>query len=226
MTESRHPNYRKIYFVLVALLVISVAGPFVGIRWVTMITAFGIAVVKARLVVQNFMHLKWEKRIVMWMLASSLALMALFFTAVAPDVMKHRGKNWVNDAALAATQRGIAAPGAEARREGVAGEHAGGSVAAPAAGFDARGTFTTICASCHGPTGGGDGPGAAGLTPKPARFSDPAFWTGKTDAELLKAIREGGASVGRSAAMPAWGSMFDEEQARALLAYVKTLARR
>ena len=54
MTESRHPNYRKIYFVLLALLVISVAGPFVGIRWITLITAFGIAVVKARLVVQNF----------------------------------------------------------------------------------------------------------------------------------------------------------------------------
>jgi len=26
--------------------------------------------------------------------------------------------------------------------------------------------------------------------------------------------------------MPAWGSLYDEEQARALLAYLKTLARR
>jgi caa(3)-type oxidase subunit IV len=225
MTESRHPDYRKIYFVLLALLVISVAGPFVGIRWITLITAFGIAVVKARLVVQNFMHLKWEKRIVKWMLASSLALMALFFTAVAPDVMKHSGRNWVNDAALAATQRGIAAPGAEGGREGAAAEPAAGAVVVAAAGFDARAAFSTICASCHGAAGGGDGPGASGLSPKPAKFSDPAFWAGKTDAELLKAIREGGAAVGRSATMPAWGSLYDEAQARALLAFVKTLAR-
>jgi mono/diheme cytochrome c family protein len=160
-----------------------------------------------------------------WMLASSLALMALFFTAVAPDVMKHSGKNWVNDAALAATQRGIAAPAAEGRRERAAAEPAAGAVAAAAAGFDARGAFTTICASCHGAAGAGDGAGATGLSPKPAKFSDPAFWAGKTDAELLKAIREGGASVGRSATMPAWGSLYDEEQARALLAFVKTLAR-
>jgi caa(3)-type oxidase subunit IV len=226
MAESRHPNYRKIYFVLLALLAISVAGPFIGIRWVTLITAFGIAVVKARLVVQNFMHLKWEKRIMKLMLVSSLALMALFFTAVAPDVMKHRGQNWVNDAALAATARGIAPPHGEGA--GAAGEPAAGPApsVAVAAAFDARGTFTTICASCHGAAGGGDGPGAAGLTPKPAKFSDPGFWAGKTDAELLKAIREGGASVGRSATMPAWGSMYNEEQARALLAYLKTLARR
>ena len=225
MTESRHPNYRKIYFVLLALLVISVAGPFVGIRWITLITAFGIAVVKARLVVQNFMHLKWEKRIVKWMLASSLALMALFFTAVAPDVMKHSGRNWVNDAALAATQRGIAAPGAGGGRGGAAAEPAAGAVVVAAAGFDARAAFSTICASCHGAAGAGDGPGATGLSPKPAKFSDPAFWAGKTDAELLKAIREGGAAVGRSATMPAWGSLYDEAQARALLAFVKTLAR-
>lgn len=107
MAEHRHPNYRKIYFTLLILLVISVAGPFLGIKWVTLLTAFGIAGVKANMVVQNFMHLKWEKRIVKFVLAVSLVLMALFWGGVAPDVMKHAGLRWTNDAAMAATARGI-----------------------------------------------------------------------------------------------------------------------
>lgn len=247
MSDMPHPNYKKIYLVLVVLLAISVAGPFVGIKWVTLITAFGIALVKARLVVQNFMHLKWEKRIARLVLAGSLVLMALFFTAVAPDVMKHRGSNWVNDAAIAATARGIEPP----RHEGEAASTAEapvwagqyfGPAAAPAAAttpastapasaapaFDARSAFTTVCSSCHGPAGNADGPAATALNPKPARFSDPAFWAGKRgrDEELVKAIREGGGSVGRSMSMPAWGSLYNEEQARALLAYLKTLERK
>jgi len=107
MAEHHHPNYRKIYFTLLFLLVVSVAGPFLGIQWVTLLTAFGIAVVKANMVIQNFMHLKWEKRIMKFVLAISLVLMALLWGGVSPDVMKHAGLRWTNDAAMAATARGI-----------------------------------------------------------------------------------------------------------------------
>ena len=127
MTEPHHPNYQKIYVALLILLVVSVAGPFVGIKWVTLIAAFGVAVVKADLVIQNFMHLKWERRIMKFALAASLLLMFLFFAGVAPDVMKHTGHNWVNDAALAATQRGIAAPHHEG---GAGGDGTAGAAAA------------------------------------------------------------------------------------------------
>ena len=81
----------------------------------------------------------------------------------------------------------------------------------------------TVCATCHGPTGEGNGPGAAALNPKPADFADPAFWKDKTDSVLIKAIREGGASVGKSPLMPAWGALYDQAKAEALLAYIKTL---
>lgn len=239
MADAHHPNYKKIYLALLVLLVISVAGPFVGIKWVTLIAAFGVAVVKADLVVQNFMHLKWERRIVKWVLAASLVLMALFWAAVAPDVMKHEGRNWVNDAAQAATARGIAPPhgeteAADEHRMGASAEDGvaatdGDSAAAPAApavaAFDARGAYATICSACHGQTGAGDGSAAAALTPKPANFTSAAFWAGRSDAELLRVIREGGAAMGKSASMPAWGSMYDEAQAGALLAYLKTLRR-
>ena len=89
-----HRNYVKIWSILVGLLVISVVGPFLGIRVVTLITAFGIALVKAYMVAKNFMHLDVEKPIVKWLLAVILVLMVLLFAGVAPDVMKENGRNW------------------------------------------------------------------------------------------------------------------------------------
>jgi hypothetical protein len=67
----------------------------IGIKAITMITAFGIAVVKAVIVAQEFMHLKLEKKYITYMLLTMLMLMFLFFFAVAPDVMKSEGQNWV-----------------------------------------------------------------------------------------------------------------------------------
>lgn len=224
--DAHHVNYKKIYFVLLGLLVISILGPEAGILWVTLITAFGIALIKANLVVQNFMHLRWEKRIMKWMLSTSVVLMFLLFAGVAPDVMKHEGTRWVNDAALAATARGIEAPHAEGETAAAdhAEEPAAGEVAAVAEeqAFDARGAYATVCTTCHGPAGAGDGPGAAALNPKPANFGEAAFWSTRTDAELIKVIREGGASVGKSPLMPAWGALYDEAKAKALLDYIKT----
>ena len=92
-----HRNYLKIWAILLGLLVVSVAGPFVGIRTVTLITAFGIALVKAYMVAKNFMHLDVEKPIIQWLMAVALVLMVLLFSGVAPDVMKERGRNWGKD---------------------------------------------------------------------------------------------------------------------------------
>ncbi|MEJ2204089.1 MAG: c-type cytochrome [Gemmatimonadota bacterium] len=235
MAEHHHPNYKKIYLTLVALLVVSVAGPFVGILWVTLITAFGIALVKANLVIQNFMHLRWEKSIMKWMLTTSLVLMALLFAGVAPDVMKHEGRGWVNVAALDAVERGVGgghgeegesalAAAEEHPQEEATEEDAQSEVTAVAREFDAASQYQAVCSTCHGATGDGDGPGAAALDPKPANFQDATFWADRSDEELLKAIREGGASVGRSPLMPAWGALFDQAEAEALLAHIKSFA--
>ena len=88
-------NYVKIWVILLALLVVSILGPFLGIKVVTLITAFGIAIVKAYLVAKNFMHLNLEPRYAVYLLLTVLVFMLLFFAGVAPDVMKHEGTNWV-----------------------------------------------------------------------------------------------------------------------------------
>ena len=91
-------NYVKIWLILLALLVVSILGPFLGIKVVTLITAFGIAIVKAYLVAKNFMHLNIEPRYVVYLLLTMLVFMLLLFAGVAPDVMKQEGSNWVKPA--------------------------------------------------------------------------------------------------------------------------------
>ena len=120
MSTTYHVNYKKIYIILLVLLAISIAGPTLGVPWLTLVTAFGIAIVKATLVVQNFMHLKWEQKIMKWVLLASLVIVALFWAAVEQDVKAHDGQRWTNDAAKAATARGIEAP----HHEGAAPAHA------------------------------------------------------------------------------------------------------
>ena len=92
-----HRNYVKIWAILMVLLVISVVGPFAGIRVITLITAFGVALVKAYMVAKNFMHLDVEKPIIQWLMVVALILMVLMFSGLAHDVMKDRGRNWTKD---------------------------------------------------------------------------------------------------------------------------------
>jgi caa(3)-type oxidase subunit IV len=244
--SGKHINYKKIYFVLLGLLVVSVAGPFLEIFWITMITAFGIALVKANLVIQNFMHLREEKRIVKWILIASLALMALFVGGVAPDVFRHEGQNWVNTAAQAAVARGV--DGGEHTEEGAEGDRAegagsvageehdeaaaggdadheidtGGEVTIATTDFDAQGAFNGLCAACHGNTGNGNGPVAAAMNPLPANFTDPAFWAERDDERIFNVIKNGAASVGGSPSMAGWSGMYTDQQITALVAFIKT----
>ena len=95
---GHHTNYVKVWAILVGLLVVSVLGPMAGIRWLTLIAAFGIALVKAYMVAKNFMHLDIQKPIVHWILGVALALMVLLYGALAPDVQKGSGQNWKKDA--------------------------------------------------------------------------------------------------------------------------------
>ena len=214
MSEHHEVNYKKIYVVLLVLLAISVAGPEFGILWVTLITAFGVAIVKAYLVAANFMHLRWEKRLMKWMLTASLAIMALFFFGIAPDVMMHDGRNWVNEAAIAAVERGVAGHEAEAAADVAAAEPAEPGV------FSAATAFNQACAACHGQSGDGNGPAGAALDPQPASFTDPAFWADRDRERIHTVIRDGAASVGGSPLMVPWRNTYDEQQIEALTEYV------
>ncbi len=97
---------------------------------------------------------------------------------------------------------------------------------------DGKATYDAMCASCHGAAGAGDGVAAAALTPKPANFTDAEVWTRidetgfegvKGDDYIAKVLKEGGASVGRSAMMAPLGAGMTDDQIKEVAAYLRTL---
>jgi caa(3)-type oxidase subunit IV len=92
--DNHDKRYVKIWGILLVLLAISIAGPTLGIQAVTLVTAFGIAVVKALIVAAYFMHLNVEKRFIWYLLIISLAFIGIFYFGVAPDIMKGDGTLW------------------------------------------------------------------------------------------------------------------------------------
>jgi caa(3)-type oxidase subunit IV len=102
MSEHAHStpkDYVKIWAILVVLLFVSIIGPEFGIRSVTLFTAFGIAFIKAGLVVRKFMHIGDSPPFISYIMVTCLVFMLLFFAGTAPDVMKDSGDNWVKPAA-------------------------------------------------------------------------------------------------------------------------------
>jgi len=107
-SHTQHPNYFRVWAVLVALLLVSVLGSFSHIRQVVLIAAFGVAIIKAYLVAKNFMHVTVEKRWVPYLLVLCLVFIMILFAGVSPDVMKHSGLHWTNPSATPAADSGAA----------------------------------------------------------------------------------------------------------------------
>ncbi len=83
-----------------------------------------------------------------------------------------------------------------------------------------RQLYATNCAACHGETGRGDGPAAAGLRPAPGDFAEHMVPGKHTDWQIFTWIRDG---VPNSA-MPAWGERLSDDQIWQLVTYLRTFA--
>lgn len=81
------------------------------------------------------------------------------------------------------------------------------------------------CAVCHGEHGQGDGPSAAGFATKPADLSDGRLMNGLPDDFLANVILDGGPAEGLAPTMPAFRGHLGEDQARQVIAYLRSLAR-
>jgi len=84
---------------------------------------------------------------------------------------------------------------------------------------EGEGLYALECASCHGPTGGGDGPLAATLSVRPPALRDLAITGRFSDAELALLVRRGRSGT----PMPAFDRMLDSASVDRLVAYVRTL---
>ncbi len=127
--EPHAPSYYvKIWAVLLVLLVISITGPMLGNKILTLITAFGIAVIKALIVAAFFMHLNVEKKYIWYVLLTMLTAVSMFYFGVVADVQKYDGTNWTKPASYKYDAD------MKKAHEAAAGEHGGGDHGAPAEG--------------------------------------------------------------------------------------------
>lgn len=87
-------------------------------------------------------------------------------------------------------------------------------------------TYKLYCVPCHGEKGMGDGIAAAALNPKPRNFTDKAVMAAIPDKEVYTAIKDGGAAVGKSPLMVAWGPVLgDDQKIHDVAAYVRSFAK-
>jgi len=83
--------------------------------------------------------------------------------------------------------------------------------------------YELYCATCHGQSGKGDGAAAAALNPKPRDHTDKAYMSTLSDDDMLKVVKNGGASIGKSPIMPPWGATLKDDQIKDVIAYIRTL---
>ena len=99
--------------------------------------------------------------------------------------------------------------------------------AVDAAAFDLKGDaakgeahYKTLCISCHGEKGDGNGPAGASMNPKPGNFTDPANADRITGEWAYKMVKNGGPANGKSPMMIAWSGVLNDQQVRDVSAYV------
>ncbi|MGE5186239.1 MAG: c-type cytochrome [Acidobacteriota bacterium] len=76
----------------------------------------------------------------------------------------------------------------------------------------ARALFDSLCATCHGADGRGDGPAAANLNPKPRDYTNAQWQASVTDDDLKRTILLGGMRTGKSPMMPGNPQLKDEPE--------------
>ena len=92
--------------------------------------------------------------------------------------------------------------------------------------------YDSLCQTCHGAEGMGDGAGVPEHLLKPRPFTQSAFkfdtdadWQRGTDQDLANVIKNGTAIYGGSTLMPPWAQLSEDEIAE-LVGYVRELQTR
>ncbi len=93
--------------------------------------------------------------------------------------------------------------------------------------MDAETLYGSSCAACHGTDGSGldpENPFYKSFESPPADLTDPLFNSREPAADWGIVIKYGGARIGLSNQMPAFGEAFSDEQIDELVEYIKGLA--
>tara|TARA_B100001094_G_scaffold237761_1_gene233051 strand:- start:151 stop:681 length:531 start_codon:yes stop_codon:yes gene_type:complete len=81
--------------------------------------------------------------------------------------------------------------------------------------------YRSLCAGCHGLDGAANSPTALAMNPSPRNLTDPKWQASVDDARITKVLKEGGASVGLSSTMAAWGAMLSDSDIKEMVKVVR-----
>jgi mono/diheme cytochrome c family protein len=87
----------------------------------------------------------------------------------------------------------------------------------------AKENYGAYCAQCHGVSGAGGGLNTESMNVQPRDHTDAEGMSAISDAQLKKAIAEGGLAVSKSVLMPPWQSTFSDQELDALVEYLRVL---
>ncbi len=98
-----------------------------------------------------------------------------------------------------------------------------GELPTPAVAVPIDQKYATFCASCHGPKGGGEGPAAVALDPRPRILSDKTWQASASDERIYSVLKNGGPSVGLAATMAPWGGVLNDAEIKEMIAFIRSL---
>lgn len=90
--------------------------------------------------------------------------------------------------------------------------------------IDGHTLYVYWCSQCHGLEGKGDGVNSTpDMLINPRDHTDASYMSERTDVQLEDVIKGGGASVSKSAIMPPWSATLNNDEIKALVAYIRKL---
>jgi len=85
--------------------------------------------------------------------------------------------------------------------------------------------YNTYCVQCHGIPGDGMGVNIKDMQVKPRNHTDAKYMRERSNTVLLRAIKEGGLAISKSALMPPWGDTLSNREIRDLVKYIRKLCK-
>ena len=97
--------------------------------------------------------------------------------------------------------------------------------AAGGAGETGESLYKTYCWQCHGMQGNGMGINVRDMSVQPRDHTDAKEMSTRSDADLFKAIKEGGQAISKSVLMPPWNGVLSDDEIHRLVRYLRKLCR-
>lgn len=97
--------------------------------------------------------------------------------------------------------------------------------AAGGAGETGESLYKTYCWQCHGMQGNGMGINVRDMSVQPRDHTDAKEMSTRSDADLFKAIKEGGQAISKSVLMPPWSGVLSDDEIHRLVRYLRKLCR-